>query len=62
VIEFIFPGGLRDFSFRCPVYEVRIEVIELVTSSYGQLSEFILRGYQAVGVVVDDFQMFKDLI
>jgi hypothetical protein len=39
-----------------------MEIMELVTSSYGQLLEFILRGYQAVGVVVDDFQMFKDLI
>jgi hypothetical protein len=62
VIEFVFPGGLGDFSFGCLVYEVRMEVIELVTSSHGQLSEFILYGYQAVGVVVDDFQMFKDLI
>jgi hypothetical protein len=62
VIEFVFPGGLRDFSFGCPVYEVRMEVIELVTSSHGQLSEFILHSYQAVGVIVDDFQMFKDLI
>jgi hypothetical protein len=62
VIEFIFPGGLGDFSFRCLVYEVRMEVMELVTSSHGQLSEFILCSYQAVGVIVNDFQMFKDLI
>jgi hypothetical protein len=53
VIEFVFPGGLRDFSFGCPVYEVRIEVMELVTSSYRQLLEFILCSYQVVEVVID---------
>jgi hypothetical protein len=62
MVEFIFPYGFRDFSFGCLVYEIRMEVMKLVTSSHGQLLEFILCGYQVVGVIIDDFQMLKDLI
>jgi hypothetical protein len=62
VVEFIFLYGFGDFSFRCPVYEIGVEVIELITSSHRQLLEFILCGYQAIRVVINDFQMLKDLI